>query len=183
MDWSLFWAAFGAIGSTVGSLATAVAVIIAAKEYREPMVKRIKVVFGCAATFEIDHSDMCNVGTDIYYISVINIGVRTITLSNINICIGKKVIDISQGQFVYPNIAEKIVFPVELPPEKEVKICLERDNFSDFLAKRTGRYSFKAHESVRVLVIDRAGSAYYHKTGLTVKDFVYNKVDRVRFNL
>lgn len=28
-DWNLFWNAFGAIGTTVGSIATAVAVIVA----------------------------------------------------------------------------------------------------------------------------------------------------------
>ena len=29
MDWSLFWDAFGAIGTTAGSLITAIAVVVA----------------------------------------------------------------------------------------------------------------------------------------------------------
>ena len=33
MDWNLFWSAFGAIGTTFGSLITAVAVIVAVYQY------------------------------------------------------------------------------------------------------------------------------------------------------
>ena len=32
MDWNLFWSAFGAIGTTVGSLITGVAVVVAVKQ-------------------------------------------------------------------------------------------------------------------------------------------------------
>lgn len=40
-DWNLFWNAFGAIGATVGSLATALTVFIAIKQLQQP--KEIKI--------------------------------------------------------------------------------------------------------------------------------------------
>ncbi len=41
MDWNLFWNGFGAIGSTLGSLATAITVLIAIKQLKQP--KEIKI--------------------------------------------------------------------------------------------------------------------------------------------
>lgn len=41
MDWNIFWAAFGAIGTTIGSLITASAVVVAVKQYKQPL-KKIK---------------------------------------------------------------------------------------------------------------------------------------------
>lgn len=44
MDWQLFWAAFGAIGTTIGSLITAIAVVIAVRQYRQPLTKNLKLL-------------------------------------------------------------------------------------------------------------------------------------------
>ena len=40
MNWNLFWSAFGAIGSTLGSFVTAIALIIAIKQYKQPLKKK-----------------------------------------------------------------------------------------------------------------------------------------------
>lgn len=48
MDWILFWTAFGAIGTTLGSLITAIAVAIAVRQYKQPLVKRLKIEFSSA---------------------------------------------------------------------------------------------------------------------------------------
>ena len=45
MDWNLFWAAFGAIGGTVGALATAAAVIVALWQTKYSYKKKLKLSF------------------------------------------------------------------------------------------------------------------------------------------
>ena len=43
MDWDIFWNAFGAIGTTLGSLITAIAVVVAVIQYKQPLNKRLKI--------------------------------------------------------------------------------------------------------------------------------------------
>ena len=44
MDWNLFWTAFGAIGATVGSVATAAAVIVALWQTRISFKKKLQIL-------------------------------------------------------------------------------------------------------------------------------------------
>lgn len=44
-DWTLFWTAFGAIGSTIGSAATTIAVIVALWQTKYPYKKNLKLKF------------------------------------------------------------------------------------------------------------------------------------------
>ena len=52
MNWNLFWSAFGAIGTTIGSLITGIAVIIAVKQYRQPLKKAINMGFTSAVSMD-----------------------------------------------------------------------------------------------------------------------------------
>lgn len=45
MDWALFWNAFGAIGGTLGVLATTIAVIVALWQTKYSQKKKIKLCF------------------------------------------------------------------------------------------------------------------------------------------
>lgn len=45
MDWALFWNAFGAIGGTLGVLATIIAVIVALWQTKYSQKKKIKLCF------------------------------------------------------------------------------------------------------------------------------------------
>ena len=45
IDWNLFWTAFGAIGGTLGALATAAAVIVALWQTRYSQKKKLKLSF------------------------------------------------------------------------------------------------------------------------------------------
>ena len=46
MDWQLFWTAFGAVGTTLGSLITAIAVVVAVIQYKQPLKKKVKLTVG-----------------------------------------------------------------------------------------------------------------------------------------
>ena len=45
MDWNLFWTAFGAIGGTLGALATFVAVIVALWQTKFSYKKKVQLSF------------------------------------------------------------------------------------------------------------------------------------------
>lgn len=72
MDWNLFWSAFGAIGTTVGSLITGVAVVVAVKQYKQPLEKKIVVSYGTTLPIMTDNS----MGSYHMFIDAKNLGVR-----------------------------------------------------------------------------------------------------------
>lgn len=78
MDWNLFWSAFVAIGTTLGSLTTAIAVVIAVRQYKQPLTKRINIETNTALMTSKN-------GLSGFYfsISLSNAGVRTIYIKNI----------------------------------------------------------------------------------------------------
>lgn len=45
MDWNLFWSAFGAIGGTLGAVATTAAVVVALWQTKYSQKKIIKLAF------------------------------------------------------------------------------------------------------------------------------------------
>lgn len=45
MDWNLFWTAFGAIGGTLGALATFIAVIVALWQTKFSYKKKLQLSF------------------------------------------------------------------------------------------------------------------------------------------
>ena len=70
MDWNLFWTAFGAIGGTLGAVATTAAVIVALWQTKYANKKRLKVEFsdniivvpsqGDLSAYPLDgHADGC----------------------------------------------------------------------------------------------------------------------------
>lgn len=84
MDWNLFWMAFGAIGTTFGSLITAIAVFVAIKQYKQPLEKRIVVCMNSAV-----HARGEKV-IPLYCFSIMNKGIRSVIIDNIYISTEKK---------------------------------------------------------------------------------------------
>ena len=74
MDWNIFWSAFGAIGTTIGSLITAGAVVIAVKQYKQPLKKVIKVEFTSAVSLD----EISGRSLYFYCISIKNKGIRAV---------------------------------------------------------------------------------------------------------
>lgn len=81
----LFWTAFGAVGTTLGPLATAIAVIIAVIQYRQPLVKKLNIRFVSAF-----HVSRIRAGEHLLSINIANTGIRDIVISNVYLSIGKK---------------------------------------------------------------------------------------------
>ena len=58
MDWELFWTAFGAIGGTLGAIATTAAVIVALWQTKYANKKRLKVEFSDNIVVVPSHGDL-----------------------------------------------------------------------------------------------------------------------------
>ena len=77
MDWNLFWSAFGAIGGTLGAVATTAAVVVALWQTKYSQKKIIKLTF--SDNFQLYNP---NTGESVKFIglSVTNIGNRKVII-------------------------------------------------------------------------------------------------------
>lgn len=79
MDWYLFWTAFGAIGGTIGSIATAAAVIVALWQTKYNYKKKLKLSFSNNITIVPEN------GNKFYHyvgVTITNIGNRDVIIKN-----------------------------------------------------------------------------------------------------
>lgn len=162
MDWILFWTAFGAIGTTLGSLITAIAVAIAVRQYKQPLVKRLKIEFSSAIPVGL------GIDNELFCIGVSNTGVRAINVSNIYLNVGKKNLVLNSAQFFLPGMLEPLSFPVEVLPEQKVQMYLDRANIAGFFAENIANGHFSKSTPVKVAVTDQTGGWHFHRTGCTV---------------
>lgn len=168
MDWILFWTAFGAIGTSLGSLITAIAVVIAVRQYRQPLVKRLKISFTSAIPVGL------GIDNDLFCISVSNTGVRPINVSNIYFNIGEKNLVLNLAQFSIPGLIPPLSFPVEIQPEQKVKMYLDRVNIAQYFAENIANGHFNEFTKIRIAVTDQTGGWHYHQTNCTVRTLAYS---------
>lgn len=175
MDWNLFWAAFGAIGSTVGSLVTAAAVVVAVRQYRAPLAKRLRISFTSAFTDSEEDS------VELFCIDVANAGIRPVNISNIYLNTRKKNIVLNFAQFSIPGALPEVRFPVELQPEQKVTLFLDRVKLVAFFDDSLRSGNFNASTKLRVAVTDQTGGWHYHNTGCTIGSLVSSTTSSQRY--
>ena len=166
MDWNLFWTAFGAIGTTIGSLTTAIAVVIAVKQYLQPLEKHIVVTMTSALSW-----DEMGRPLDFYCISVKNRGIREITVNSLNIKGGKKVLWLNKAQYVSNAYVE---LPIRIGPEESRDFLFERNTFAAELKHFVEMGTLKANKRLTVMVKDSLGDVYIHKARIKIKDIIKN---------
>ena len=79
MDWNLFWTAFGAIGGTLGALATFIAVIVALWQTKFSYKKKLQLSFSDNITIVPEN------GNKFYHyvgVTITNIGNRDVVIQN-----------------------------------------------------------------------------------------------------
>jgi hypothetical protein len=79
MDWNLFWTAFGAIGGTLGAIATFVAVIVALWQTKFSYKKKLQLSFSDNITIVPEN------GNKFYHyvgVTITNIGNRDVVIQN-----------------------------------------------------------------------------------------------------
>lgn len=131
MDWSLFWSAIGAIGGTLGAIATTVAVIVALWQTKYNQKKKLKLDF-------FDNIKVYNPNTEEIFefveVSITNIGNRKVIVRQWGVHLKRGSIAI----IVPPNESgmEKFVcesLPKTLDLEESVDLRWRKDRFQSFL--------------------------------------------------
>lgn len=152
MDWNLFWSAFGAIGSTLGSFITAIALIVAIKQYKQPLKKRIDVdvykVCNCINEKEL---------VELYCISVKNRGVRPITIQSICVEFDKMSVIVDNWQY---ERTENVRLPYQLEPEKFKDFYYEVAEFRSILYQITDGKIPDKSSKFKILVQDSLGEKH-----------------------
>lgn len=155
MDWNIFWQAFGAIGTTIGSFITAGAVIVAVMQYRQPFAKKIKIDFSAAMVNFEEEPKMY------YQITFINKGIRKCTITSLYI--RGKVNDL----YIFPpcNIpnCNNPQFPVTLEQEQDCKMFFEYNEFRGLFKTQYENGWKPKYKHLHLYVRDSSGDTYCGK--------------------
>ena len=151
-----FWNAFEAIGTTVGSFITAIAVVVAVIQYKQPLAKRVNINISTAIPiFDIFPKEAY------YCFSVSNTGVRPIFISNVYLYTRRK-------KFVINNIlislgpgSSIVSFPIELKPENCFDMFVSYNQLSEAFRNLIATKNVKPNQRIKVLVIDTTSGKYY----------------------
>ncbi len=166
MNWEIFWSAFGAIGTTIGSLLTAGAVLIAVKQYKQPLEKIVKVEFKAAISLDTISSKPLN----FYCITVKNKGIRHVQINSINIQGNKKILWINNAQ--YDHSYTKINLPVKIAPEESIDFFFEVGDFKIQLKKAVENKVFKEKQKLVIFITDSLGDNYFCKTKIAINKII-----------
>ena len=161
MDWNIFWSAFGAIGTTLGSMVTAIAVIIAVKQYKQPLKKIIQVKMSCAFS-----SDMYSgKPLDFYCISIKNRGIRPVEINSICIRGNKKNLWINNMEFISNA---RIGLPIKIDAEQNKDYLFEVNNFKNGIREAVEKKILSKRNKLIIFVTDSLGDEYVCKTNIRV---------------
>lgn len=160
MDWNVFWSAFGAIGGTLGAVATTAAVVVALWQTKYSQKKIIKLAF--SDNFQLYNS---NTGESVKFIgiSVVNTGNRKIIIR----AWGMHLKEESAIVMPFPgaNEIEKMAYtkmPQTLDLEESIDLLWQKDKFQLFLEKNEG--NIEKSKPLTFYVKDSTGKQYTVKT-------------------
>lgn len=157
MDWNLFWTAFGAIGTTAGTFATALAAFLAYKQYILSKKVKLKIEVRLekitkSSTTAIEESlvlRFINKGIIDLYIKEIAVPINGIYHRIDNFFELKEVIDNNSG-----------VFPVKVTNNRAIEVKITRNTLVhcvNFIYKENGKKFFG---SLPIVIIDGQGKEY-----------------------
>lgn len=172
-DWNLFWTAFGAIGTVLGSIATTAAVIVALWQTRIAYKKKLKL------SFDDNTKIMADSGTiiaDFVSLSVTNIGNKDIVISSWGFYLKNKSkvkifsnLPIENLPLLLKN--EFITkFPYKLSVEHSTTFYYERRLFLKIIPEYYENGELDADKPIKFYVMDSTGKEYTVKSKRTAKE-------------
>lgn len=171
MDWMLFWTAFGAVGGTLGALATAIAVIVALWQVKHSEKKKLKLSFS-------DSMEMISQGSNVpeeslISLSVVNIGNRKLIINQWGFDYhnkkGHALLGFNQSpliQLINPTL------PRQLDVEDRIDLYLERKFFIKSLNEGIDKKKLNKSKKVSFFVMDSTGKIYRVKSSKTVSEMI-----------
>lgn len=161
IDWNLFWTAFGAIGGTLGALATAAAVIVALWQTKYSQRKKLKL------SFTDDIAVVPQNGTVIRRyvgVSIANIGNREAVITGWGFDLAKP-----QSMLIVPDTSpiEKAIqpkLPYRLSLEESITLYYQKDLFTQVVTESCDNKQLKKDQPIRFYVSDSTGKKHYVNT-------------------
>lgn len=174
MDCALFWNAFGAIGGTLGALATTIAVIVALWQTKYSQKKKIKLLFNEDITVVPQ-----NVKAFYRYvgITVTNIGNRDIVIRSwgFKLHSGERVVIIKDTSPIANLI--QIDLPHKLAIEESIDLTYNKKFFLEILLENIKDKRIRQDQKLEFYVVDTTGKVYIVKTTQKVKEII-NKLKK-----
>lgn len=169
MDWNLFWSAFGAIGGTLGALATTIAVIVALWQTKYNQKKKIKLSFCEDITIVQQNAKVFHryVG-----VKVTNIGNRDIVISSWGFKLhdGERVVVVKDTSPISSLI--QIDLPHKLAIEESIDLTYSKKYFLEVLLENIQSKKIQQNQKLAFYVIDSTGKFYIVKTPQKVEEIL-----------
>ena len=162
MNWELFWSAFGAIGTTLGSLITASAVIVAMKQYKQPLNKVIEVGFTSAMPLFLGQS------IHLYCVSIKNKGLREVYIDSINMKGKGCNLWLNNAQY---KLCDIVTFPV-VNPEECLTIYFESKYIKSEIKRAVDAGILRENQKTLFFATDSFGENYQCKVRIKVKNLI-----------
>ena len=167
----LFWTAFGAIGGTLGAIATFIAVIVALWQTKFSESKKLKLSFSNSMVLFDPLSILPK--QQFIQLSVTNTGNRNIIISKWGFMFHKKdmhaILGINQSITVQQLNQE---LPYMLEKENSLQLYWERDHFIASLKDGVDRHLLQKNRKLTFFICDSTGKIYIIKTKSTVANMI-----------
>ena len=169
MDWNLFWTAFGAIGGTVGAIATFTAVIVALWQTKISYKKKLQL------SFTDDIAVVPENGSSIYRfvgVSVTNVGNRDVVIQSWGfICHDKsKMLIVPDTSRIGRMLQTQL--PHKLQVEEGITLYYDKTLFHRVLDEQIKKGSINSKKKINFYVTDSTSKVYYTLTKKTVKELL-----------
>ena len=169
MDWNLFWTAFGAIGGTVGAVATFTAVVVALWQTKVSYKKKLQL------SFTDDIAVVPESGSGIYRyvgVNVTNVGNRDIVIQSWGfICHDKlKIIIVPDTSRIGRMLQTKM--PHRLLVEEGMTLYYDKACFHNVLDEHIKKGSINPNKKINFYVTDSTSKTYYTLTKKTANELL-----------
>lgn len=153
----LFWTIFGAIGTTIGSLATAAAVVVALWQTKHTNKKKLKLRYNESSLVNPNTGE--NVG-DYIAVTVTNIGNREVIITDWSIICTKerarRAVIMTEMQGLL-----KTSLPHRLPIEESIDLSYKRNFFVACISDMIKKQEIPPNKKVKFQIMDTTGKRYY----------------------
>lgn len=167
---SLRWAIIGAVGSWVGSIFGAIALVVSLFALWFP--QRVKICATISTGFMVGQPKEIDEG-NAYIITVKNMSVRPVTIKNVYLHFGnKKQGDIFIGMINQGTVLQYLTpkFPQRLDQGESFDYYLSKNRMDKAMTPYKSKWPINSRLSIRVDEVTKG--AQYHKTNWTLKTFV-----------
>lgn len=157
-DDELFWTIFGAIGTTIGSIATAAAVVVALWQAKFSTKKKLKLHFNDPITI-VDPNSGKSIG-DYIGVTITNIGNREVIISDWSIiCSNGKKNNRYKIMTELQGILKKTL-PYRLPIEESLDLSYERKYFVSGVCNMIEKQEINPNKKLKFQIMDTTGKEY-----------------------